>query len=97
MLEDDDQRGAAHFVEHLAFKGSTHVARQELVAYLRSIGVRYGADLNAETGFERTVYLLPIPTDKPDNLAQGFQVRAAARRFLTRDHYVEMVMLPGTR
>lgn len=74
VLEDDDQRGAAHLVEHLAFNGSTHFKKQELVSYLQSIGVRANVDLNARTAFDSTVYMLPIPTDKPDNLARGFLV-----------------------
>ncbi|QJE00456.1 insulinase family protein [Massilia forsythiae] len=74
ILEDDDQRGLAHFIEHMGFNGSTHFRKHELVSYLQSIGVRFGADLNAQTGFDSTIYMLPIPTDKPDNLERGFQV-----------------------
>ncbi|MYM33500.1 insulinase family protein [Duganella sp. FT94W] len=74
VLEDDDQRGMAHLLEHMAFNGSTHFKKHELIAYLRSIGVRFGADLNASTGFDATIYMLPIPTDKPDNLEQGMTV-----------------------
>lgn len=76
VLEDDDQRGMAHLLEHMAFNGSTHFKKHELIAYLRSIGVRFGADLNATTGFDSTLYMLPIPTDKPDNLEQGMTVLA---------------------
>ncbi|MCC2954774.1 insulinase family protein [Massilia sp. IC2-477] len=74
ILEDDDQRGAAHFVEHLAFNGSTHFRKQELKAYLQSIGMRAGADLNAFTGFDSTYYILPLPTDKPENLGKGLLI-----------------------
>lgn len=74
ILEDDDQRGAAHFVEHLAFNGSTHFRKQELGSYLQSIGMRPGADLNAFTGFDSTVYILPVPTDKPENFDKGLLV-----------------------
>ena len=74
ILEDDDQRGAAHLVEHLAFNGSTHFRKQELGAWLQSIGMRSGADLNAFTGFDSTVYVLPVPTDKPENLATGLLI-----------------------
>ena len=63
VLENDDQLGLAHFVEHTAFNGTTHFAKNDLVKYLQSIGVRFGADLNAYTGFDETVYILPIPTD----------------------------------
>ncbi|MBY0238551.1 MAG: insulinase family protein [Burkholderiaceae bacterium] len=74
VLEDDDQQGLAHFVEHMAFNGTTHFKRNELISYLQSIGVKFGADLNAYTGFDETVYMLPIPTDKKDNVETGFQV-----------------------
>lgn len=74
ILEDDDQQGLAHFTEHMAFNGSTHFKRNELVSYLQSIGVKFGADLNAYTNFNETVYILPLPTDKPEVVKQGFQV-----------------------
>lgn len=74
ILEDEDQRGLAHFVEHMAFNGSTNFRKHELVSYLRSIGVGFGADLNAYTSFDETVYILPIPTDKPEHVAKAFQV-----------------------
>ncbi|MCS0810267.1 insulinase family protein [Massilia agilis] len=74
VLEDDDQRGLAHFVEHMAFNGSTHFKRQELVNYMQAIGVKMGADLNAYTSFDETVYILPIPTDRKDNVDKGFAV-----------------------
>ena len=74
ILEDDDQQGLAHFTEHMAFNGSTHFKRNELISYLQSIGVKFGADLNAYTSFDETVYVLPIPTHKKENLEKGFLV-----------------------
>lgn len=74
ILEDDDQQGLAHFVEHMAFNGSTHFQKHELVDYLQSIGVKFGADLNAYTSFDETVYVLPIPLDRPENLQKAFLV-----------------------
>ncbi|WP_426075927.1 M16 family metallopeptidase [Janthinobacterium sp. PSPC3-1] len=74
ILEDDDQQGLAHFTEHMAFNGSTHFKRNELISYLQSIGVKFGADLNAYTSFDETVYVLPIPTNKKGNLEKGFLV-----------------------
>jgi len=74
IVEDDDQRGLAHFMEHMNFNGTKHFEKNELVSYLQSIGVEFGADLNAYTGFDQTVYILPIPTDKPGNLDKGFQI-----------------------
>ena len=74
ILEDDDQQGLAHFTEHMAFNGSEHFKKNDLVSFLQSIGVKFGADLNAYTSFDETVYILPIPVDKPENLEQGFLV-----------------------
>lgn len=74
ILEDADQQGLAHFMEHMNFNGSKNFPKNELVSYLQSIGVEFGADLNAYTSFDETVYILPIPTDKPGNLDKGFQI-----------------------
>ena len=74
VLEDDDQPGLAHFVEHMAFNGTEHFPRQALVRYLESIGMRFGADLNAYTGFDETVYMLTVPTDTGTALEQAFLI-----------------------
>ncbi len=74
VLEDEDQRGLAHFVEHMAFNGTRDFAKQELVKYLESIGMRFGADVNASTTFDETLYTLTIPTDKTEFLEQGFKI-----------------------
>jgi zinc protease len=74
ILEDEDQRGLAHFVEHMAFNGTEHFAKQELVKYLESIGMRFGADVNASTSFDETIYTLTIPTDKPELVDKGVQI-----------------------
>jgi zinc protease len=74
ILENNDQQGLAHFMEHMNFNGTEHYPKNELVDFLQSIGVQFGADLNAYTSFDETVYILPIPTDKPDNLSNGFEV-----------------------
>jgi zinc protease len=74
ILEDDDQQGLAHFTEHMAFNGSSHFKKHELVSYLQSIGVKFGADLNAYTSFDETVYILPIPVADKDNLDKAFTV-----------------------
>lgn len=74
ILEDEKQLGLAHFMEHMNFNGSKNFEENELVDYLQSLGVDFGADLNAYTGFDQTVYILPIPTDKPGNLETGFQI-----------------------
>jgi zinc protease len=69
--EADDQRGLAHFNEHMNFNGSTHFKPDELVAYLQSIGLRFGADANAYTSFDETVYSLDVPTDRDSLLDRG--------------------------
>jgi len=74
ILEDDDQQGLAHFVEHMSFNGTKHFPKNELVSYLQKAGVRFGGDLNAYTSFDETVYQLPLPTDDPDLLKNGFQI-----------------------
>ena len=73
ILEDEDQRGLAHFVEHMAFNGTKSFKKNDIVKYLESIGVRFGADLNAETGFDETVYILPVPTDSAGILEKSFR------------------------
>jgi zinc protease len=74
ILEDDDQQGLAHFTEHMAFNGSANFQKNDIVSFLQSIGVEFGADLNAYTGFDETVYILPIPTDKKENVEKAFQI-----------------------
>jgi zinc protease len=74
ILEDDDQQGLAHFTEHMAFNGTKNFKKNDLVSYLQTIGVEFGADLNAQTGFDETIYILPIPTEKKENVEKGFQI-----------------------
>jgi len=74
VLETDDQLGLAHFIEHMAFNGTTHFAKNDIVKYLQSIGVQFGADLNAYTSFDETVYILPVPTDTARIVEQAFTI-----------------------
>ena len=74
LVEDNDQRGMAHVIEHMGFNGTTHFKKNELVSYLQSIGVRFGADLNAYTSFDETVYMLKVPTDTARLLDKGLTV-----------------------
>ncbi len=74
VMEDEDQQGLAHFMEHMNFNGTKRFPKNELVSYLQSIGVEFGADLNAYTSFEETVYILPVPTDKPGLVDKGLQI-----------------------
>ena len=74
ILENDDQRGLAHFMEHMGFNGTKNFPKNDLVNYLQKAGVRFGADLNAYTSFDETVYQLPIPTDDPEVFKTGIQI-----------------------
>ena len=74
--EADDQRGLAHMLEHMAFNGTTHFKPGELVAYFESIGVSFGAHVNAYTGYDETVYMLDVPTDRMGALDHGLQAMA---------------------
>ena len=90
ILEDDNQRGYAHFVEHTAFNGTTHFKKNDLIGYLQSIGVRFGADLNASTNFDETTYILPIPTDTARLVETAFTILEDFARGQTFDS-VEVV------
>jgi zinc protease len=74
VLEDDDQRGLAHMVEHMAFNGSKNFPNQRIVSFMQSIGMRFGAHVNAHTGFDETVYQLQIPTENPTVIDTAFLV-----------------------
>lgn len=74
ILEDEDQLGLAHFVEHMAFNGTENFEKQALVDYLESIGMQFGPDVNAYTSFDETVYMLQVPMDDPEMLATAFQI-----------------------
>ncbi|OYU80487.1 MAG: peptidase M16 [Flavobacterium sp. BFFFF1] len=74
ILEEDDQQGLAHFMEHMNFNGTKRFPKNKLVDYLQSIGVKFGQHLNAYTSFDETAYFLPIPSDDPDKLEKGFQI-----------------------
>ena len=74
ILEDDDQKGLAHFDEHMAFNGTKRFPKAAIVNYLETIGMRFGADLNAYTNFDETVYQLEVPTDKPEFVGKGLDI-----------------------
>lgn len=74
ILENDDQQGLAHFMEHMSFNGTKNYPKNDLVNYLQKAGVKFGADLNAYTSFDETVYQLPIPTDDPEVFKNGLQI-----------------------
>jgi zinc protease len=74
VLEDEDQRGLAHFLEHMAFNGTKYFRKQAIVDYLESIGMRFGPDLNAYTTYDETVYQLQVPTDREDALPTAVHI-----------------------
>ncbi len=74
VLEDDDQLGLAHFLEHMAFNGTESFEKQEIIDYLERIGMRFGADINAYTSFDETVYMLEVPTDSAEMLDTGLRI-----------------------
>lgn len=72
--ETENQRGLAHYLEHMAFNGSAHYPPGTLVEFLQRMGMSFGADTNASTGFNRTLYLLELPNTKEATLAEGLRV-----------------------
>ncbi|MDB4902115.1 MAG: peptidase [Mucilaginibacter sp.] len=85
VLETDDQQGLAHFTEHMAFNGTRDFPKNELVNYLQKSGVKFGADLNAYTSFDQTVYQLPLPTDSVKIFEKGFNILANWAAYQTFD------------
>jgi zinc protease len=74
LLEDDDQQGLAHFMEHMNFNGLEHFPKNELTSYLESNGLKLGADLNANTGYDATNYLLWLTTEDSKKIDKGFTI-----------------------
>ncbi len=72
--ENDDQQGLAHLTEHMAFNGTKNFRKSELVDYLESVGTKFGADLNAYTSFDETVYMIQLPTDSESIIGKGLQI-----------------------
>jgi zinc protease len=85
VLETDAQQGLAHFTEHMAFNGTRDFPKNALVDYLQKSGVKFGADLNAYTSFDETVYQLPLPTDSAAVFEKGFNILANWAGYLTFD------------
>lgn len=85
VLEDDDQVGLAHFLEHMAFNGSEHFEKQELLTFMESIGMRLGPEVNAYTSFDETVFQLELPTDNTQNMETAFQILEDWAHGLTLD------------
>ena len=73
-MEDEDQKGIAHFVEHMCFNGTENFEKSAIVDYFESIGMSFGPEVNADTSFEQTVYILEIPADNPEILKTSLLV-----------------------
>ena len=73
-MEEDDQKGVAHFVEHMCFNGTEHFEKSAIVDYFESIGMQFGPEVNAYTSFEETVYMLELPADDPEILKTSLMV-----------------------
>ena len=87
VLEDDDQRGLAHFLEHMAFNGTRRFEKHEIIHYLERVGMRFGPDINAYTSFDETVYMLHLPTDSAGVLETGLRI--------LRDWATDVTLDPG--
>lgn len=74
ILEDDNEQGLAHFVEHMCFENTKHFNKQNLIDFLEKNGVIYGADINAITNFDATIFNLRLATDNPLLMNKGFQI-----------------------
>jgi len=86
LQEDDDQSGLAHFIEHMCFNGTKNFPKNDLVKFLEGLGMKFGGDLNANTGFDRTYYMLTIPLDRTGVLDSGFQVLEDWLHYVTFDN-----------
>ncbi|MCA5006626.1 M16 family metallopeptidase [Sphingobacterium bovistauri] len=74
LQENDNQLGLAHFVEHMAFNGSENYPKNQVITYLESLGVKFGADLNAHTSYDETVYKISIDTKDQTNLSKALDI-----------------------
>ncbi|TDU72779.1 zinc protease [Prosthecobacter fusiformis] len=74
LMEEDDQQGMAHYLEHMAFNGSRHFPGGEMVEYFQRLGMGFGADTNAHTSFKETVYMLELPKVEASMLGEGMQL-----------------------
>ncbi len=86
ILENDDQQGLAHFCEHMAFNGSKHFSKNQLVDFLEETGMRFGADLNASTSFDETIYQFQLPSDRQGLLDSAFLILEDWSHYLSFDH-----------
>jgi zinc protease len=75
ILEDSDQFGLAHFVEHMCFNGTKNFEKNDIIKYLQSIGMKFGPEINAYTIFDETVYMLQkVPIEIKENIDTSLQI-----------------------
>ena len=74
ICETDGQQGLAHFVEHMCFNGTKNFPSNRIVDMLEEMGMKFGAEINAGTSFDETIYMLKVPTDKTESINTGFQI-----------------------
>ncbi len=86
VLEDDDQQGLAHLVEHMAFNGTKSFPKNELINFLEKEGMKLGPDVNAYTSFDETVYKLQIPTDTAQFVAKALRILQEWASLVTFDN-----------
>jgi zinc protease len=85
ILEDDDQQGLAHFLEHMAFNGTASYSGNEIIEFLERLGMQFGPDINAYTSFDETVYRLDVPTDDPETFDTAMNVLYEWAALMTLD------------
>lgn len=64
--ESESQLGSAHFLEHMAFAGTKHFPGRSMIEYLEGLGMKFGRDINAVTGYDRTIFMLTVPMNEKD-------------------------------
>ena len=85
LMEDDDQLGLAHLIEHMVFNGTKSYPKNKINDYLNSIGLQIGSDYNATTGFEKTTYKMEIPTDDISKIEKGLHILSEMVGYATLD------------
>ena len=85
-MEDDDQLGLAHLIEHMVFNGTKSYQKNKIKDYLSSIGLQSGSDYNATTGYEATTYKMEIPTDDISKIEKGLHIFFMSDKLLFKKH-----------
>ncbi|MDR3146351.1 MAG: insulinase family protein [Treponema sp.] len=90
VLEEDNEQGLAHFVEHMAFNGTARFPESELINYLRSLGMRFGPEVNAYTSYDRTVFGIEVPVEITET-AGGNLKRVPTRALEVLDDWTKAI------